>query len=156
MIPRLIEELGPWSWWIGGVLLLALEIVLPGNVFVWFGIAAILTGLVALLSISDLSWQVELIIFGVLSLVLVILGRRYFARSTESDEPMLNRRADGLVGREYTLTAPIVGGVGSIRVNDANWRISGPDLPSGTRVRVVGHDGGLLEVTSAEAPASAN
>ena len=148
MIGDFVEGLGPWAWWIGGVILLALEIALPGNVFVWFGIAAILTGVVAMF--SDLAWQVLLIIFAVLSLVLVIVGRRYFARGSQSAAPLLNRRADSLVGRVYVLSEPIVGGSGTIRVNDANWRINGPDLPSGTRVRVVGHDGVVLTVASAE------
>lgn len=148
MIADFVEGLGPWAWWVGGVVLLALEIVLPGNVFVWFGIAAILTGVVAMF--TDLAWQVLLIIFGALSLVLVIVGRGYFARGSQSAEPLLNRRADSLIGRVYVLSEPIVGGSGTIRVNDANWRVNGPDLPSGTRVKVVGHDGVVLTVARTE------
>lgn len=144
-----VEGLGAWAWWIGGVILLALEILAPGNVFVWFGVAAILTGVVALL--ADITWQLEWIIFGVLSLVLVIAGRRYFARRAEtSAEPFLNRRLDAMVGHDYVLSEPIVDGVGQIRINDANWRINGPDLPSGSRVRVVGHDGAVLTVAAAD------
>ncbi len=141
----LLDQLGPWSWWIGGVILLALEILLPGNVFVWFGIAAILTGVVALF--ADLTWQVDLILFGVLSLVLVVVGRRFFARGSESEQPLLNRRLDGMVGQTYVLPEPIVGGIGHVRVYDANWRVAGPDLPSGTRIRIVGHDGAVLRVS---------
>ncbi|MCB1486362.1 MAG: NfeD family protein [Bauldia sp.] len=149
MILELLDELGAWAWWVGGVVLLALEILLPGNVFVWFGIAAILTGVVALF--TDLSWQLDLLIFAVLSLVLVIVGRRYFARSSASDEPHLNSRLDGMVGHVYVLHQPIVDGVGQIRVYDANWRVKGPDLPSGARVKVMGHDGAVLTVGRAEA-----
>ncbi|SDB03386.1 NfeD family protein [Bauldia litoralis] len=144
MILDLLDDLGPWAWWIAGLVLLGLEIILPGNVFVWFGIAAILTGAVALF--ADFGWQVDLILFAVLSLVLVIVGRRFFARRSRSDEPMLNRRLDGMVGRQYVLPEPIVGGVGHVRVNDANWRVTGPDLPSGTRIKVVGHDGAVLRI----------
>lgn len=144
-----VEGLGAWAWWIGGVILLALEIVAPGNIFVWFGLAAILTGVVAMF--GDVSWQVELLIFGVLSLVLVIAGRRYFARrSGGGAEPFLNQRLDGMVGRDYVISEPIVDGVGHVRVNDANWRITGPDLPSGARVKVVGHDGAVLTVVATE------
>ena len=63
MILDFIRDLGAWAWWVGGAILLALEIVAPGNVFVWFGIAAILTGAVAL--VADISWQVQLILFAV-------------------------------------------------------------------------------------------
>ena len=148
MIFDTIRQLGPWSWWVIGLVLLALEIVVPGNVFVWFGIAAILTGAMALF--TDFGWQVELIVFVVLSLVLVIAGRRAFARDAESSEqPFLNDRAHRLVGGSHVLAQPIVDGQGRIRIDDTNWRVTGPDLPSGTRVRIVGADGSVLAVEKA-------
>jgi membrane protein implicated in regulation of membrane protease activity len=148
MILETIRQLGPWSWWVVGLVLLALEIVVPGNVFVWFGIAAILTGALALF--TDFGWQVELIVFVVLALVLVIVGRRAFARDAEtSEQPYLNERANRLVGGTHVLAHPIVDGQGRIRIDDTNWRITGPDLPSGTRVRVTGADGSVLSVEKA-------
>jgi inner membrane protein len=148
VILETIRALGAWAWWIGGVILLALEIVVPGNVFVWFGIAAILTGVVAI--VTDLAWQVEAIIFGVAAIVLVVVGRRYFARVGGSEEPLLNERATQLIGKVYVLGDPIVAGMGRIRVGDTVWRLTGPDLPSGTRVRIVGHDGTVLRAAPAE------
>ena len=38
------SQLGPWGWMIAGLILLGLEIIAPGNVFVWFGVAALITG----------------------------------------------------------------------------------------------------------------
>jgi len=149
MIPDALTELGGWSWWIAGVALLALELAIPGNVIVWFGVAAILTGSVALL--LDLGWQVELVIFTVLSVVLLIAGRSYFAREVSpGEQPFLNARAMRLVGGTYVLTHPIVDGQGTIRIDDSNWRVTGPDLPPGTKVRVAGADGAVLAVEPAE------
>jgi hypothetical protein len=148
MIVDVIRGLGPWAWWIGGAILLALEIAVPGNVFVWFGIAGILTGAVSLL--TDLGWQGELILFAGASLVLVIVGRRYFARAGASEEPLLNERATRLIGQSYILGDPIVGGTGRIRIGDTVWRLTGPDLPSGTRVRIIGHEGPVLHAVKAE------
>lgn len=136
--------LGHWTWIVGGLLLLGFEVIAPGNIFVWFGLAAVFTGVVSI--IGGLSWQIGLLVFGISSLLFVIIGRRYFARSSESEEPLLNRRTDRLTGTVYTLAEPIVGGVGTVRINDANWRIKGPDLPSGTRVKVVGSEGAVLTV----------
>jgi hypothetical protein len=148
-IQDIIEELGPWAWWIAGLILLALELLLPGNVLVWFGIAAMLTGLEVL--IVDFGWQVSVLIFVVLSAVLVLLGRRYFARpAAQGEQPFLNDRARRLVGGTYVLTRPIVSGRGQIKVDDTNWRVTGPDLPSGTKVRVAGADGAVLAVEPAE------
>jgi hypothetical protein len=44
------------------------------------------------------------------------------------------------------LAAPIVDGHGQVKIDDTNWRITGPDLPSGTRVKVIGADGAVLKV----------
>ncbi|KAB2873163.1 MAG: NfeD family protein [Bauldia sp.] len=153
MILQYLESLGPWGWWIAGLVLLGLEIVVPGNVFVWFGIAGLLVGALALF--TDLGWQIELIVFGVLSLILVVAGRRYFARpAAAGEEPLLNERATRLVGKVFVLGEPIVDGRGTIRVGDANWLVAGPDLPSGSHVRVTGHDGSVLTVKRAETPPS--
>jgi len=148
MILDFIRDLGAWAWWVGGALLLAIEIVAPGNIFVWFGIGAILTGAVAL--VTDISWQAQLILFAVLSLILVIVGRRYFGRASASEEPLLNERATRLVGESYVLGDPIVGGAGRVKIGDSMWRLTGPDLPSGTKVRIVGHDGAVLRAAKAE------
>ena len=148
MILQAINQLGPWSWWVFGLILLGLEILVPGNVFVWFGVAALITGVLALF--THFGWQTELIVFVVLAVVLVIAGRRLFARTTQpGEQPFLNDRAHRLVGSSYMLVAPIVDGRGQVRVDDTNWRITGPDLPSGTRVKVVDADGAVLKVEKA-------
>ncbi len=145
MIFHAIRQLGPWTWWVVGLVLLALEIAVPGNVFVWFGVAALLTGVVALF--SHFGWQVELTVFVVLALVLAIAGRRLFARTSEpGEQPFLNDRGHRLVGGSYVLSAPIVDGHGRVRIDDTNWRITGPDLASGTKVKIVGADGAVLKV----------
>jgi membrane protein implicated in regulation of membrane protease activity len=149
MVVDFIRQLGPWAWIIAGLALLAFELIAPGNVFVWFGLAALVTGGLALL--TDFTWQVDFLVFAVLSLVLVIAGRRYFARAeAPSEQPFLNQRAEGLVGRTYPLAEPIVSGHGRIRIDDTTWRITGPDLPSGTKIRVVSADGAVLGVTKAD------
>jgi membrane protein implicated in regulation of membrane protease activity len=149
-MPLLLEQLGPWAWWIAGLILLALEIAVPGNIFVWFGVAAMLTGLTILVA-GDFPWQVYALLFAVLSGVLVVLGRRYFAReNAPSEQPFLNDRTRRLVGATHVLTKPIVDGEGHIKIDDTNWRVVGPDLPSGTRVRVAGADGSVLRVERAE------
>ena len=148
MILDFIDDLGAWAWWVGGAILLAIEILAPGNVFVWFGIAAVLTGTAAL--VTDIAWQYQLLIFAVLAIALVLVGRRYFGRAGASEEPLLNERATRLIGQSYVLGEPIVAGNGRIRIDDTIWRLTGPDLPSGTRVRIVGHDGSVLQAALAD------
>jgi membrane protein implicated in regulation of membrane protease activity len=145
MVLDFIRSLGPWAWVIAGLILLGLEVLAPGNVFVWFGIAALITGGLAL--VTSFGWQTEFLVFVVLAVILVVAGRRYFARGTAvSEQPFLNQRAAGQIGRTFVLAEPIVGGQGRIRIDDTTWRVSGPNLPSGTKVRVVSADGAMLEV----------
>ncbi|TCM53656.1 hypothetical protein C8J36_106104 [Rhizobium sp. PP-F2F-G48] len=154
MVARIIEELGPWAWWVLGLVLLAAEILVPGVFLVWIGMAAILTGALALIfwNADFFGWHVQLPLFAVLSLVSVLVGRRLLARFDHpSDAPLLNQRGRSLIGRTAILEEPIAEGRGRVRLGDTTWPVSGPDLPIGARVRVVSADGQWLRVD--EAPA---
>lgn len=140
MFARILGELGPWSWMAVGLVLLILEIVAPGVFLLWIGIAAVIVGLLSL-ALWDSAfwvWQAQVVVFLILSLVCVLLGRRYMAgRADSSDQPLLNRRSAQMIGRTATLTEPIENGRGRVQLGDTMWRVSGPDLPVGARVRVV-------------------
>ncbi len=147
MFADLFAQLGPWTWIIVGLILLVLEIfvAVPGSLFLFTGIAALIVGASALF--FDWAWQFQLVGFAVLSLVLVIFGRRYFARQeVEAKDQGLNERGSRLIGHVYTLSEPIVNGSGRVRVGDSTWGVSGLDMPSGTRVKVVAVDGATLRV----------
>jgi membrane protein implicated in regulation of membrane protease activity len=138
-------SLGHWNWFILGAVLLAIEIMAPGSFMLWFGLSAIAVGLISLAIVWP--WQAQLITFAVLSLVSLIVWRRFGRKVDDtSDQPFLNRRAQEFVGRIFTLEKPIEDGAGSVRVGDTVWRVSGPDTPAGSRVKVLRTDGGTLVV----------
>ena len=140
-----IIELGPWVWMILAAILFVLELISPGIFFMWFGVAAAVTGLIVFR--YDLSWQWQLVSFAVLSLITVLLANRYLRQNPlESERPLLNERAVQLVGQSFELLDPIVDGRGSIKTGDTIWRVEGPELPVGARIKVVGADGTLLKV----------
>lgn len=151
MIARLVLEFGPWSWWVLGLLLLAAEVFVPGVFLVWIGLAALATGMLSLLlwDAALWAWQVQLIVFALLSMMAVLIGRRIVVTSHESDEPLLNKRAESLVGRTAVLEQPIAEGHGRVRLDDTTWAVEGPDLPAGTRVRIVASRGRNLTVERA-------
>lgn len=140
-----------WFWWAVAVLLFAGEAVLPGTFLLWLGFAAIGTGLVHLLA-PGLDPTTQWFVFALLSLVAV--GTGWYLRRRRppqpSDQPLLNRRADQLVGRVLPLESAIIDGRGRVRVDDAFWAVQGPDLPTGTRVRVAAVEGMTLRVVAAE------
>lgn len=135
-----------WHWIVLGMALAVCEMILPGVLFLWWGIAAVATGVILWL-FPDMSWQYQVVIFAVLAVAATIGGRLLWKRAdTESDHPNLNRRGHQYVSRVFTLDAPIVNGVGKLRVDDTTWKVSGRDLPAGQRVRVTGVDGVVLKV----------
>jgi membrane protein implicated in regulation of membrane protease activity len=146
MIASIIAELGPWNWIVLGCVLLALEIAAPGFFLLWIGVAALITGAISLvpsafsIMLSDSpwwGWQTQVVVFLVLSVVFAYAGSRLMRpKKGDSDQPLLNRRGEQLIGRTATLTEPIANGRGRIRIGDTLWRVTGPDLPVGTQVRV--------------------
>ncbi len=149
IVERLITELGPWNWWVLGLLLLGLEILAPGTIFLWFGISAIVIGTIALF--VPMAWQVALALFLVLSFASLLVGRRLMNRpGAEEGDPGLNRRGSRYIGRVFVLKEPVSEGTGRLSIDDTVWRISGPDLPAGRKVRVDAVEGARLVVSSAE------
>jgi inner membrane protein len=149
VVSEMFSTLGTWNWLIFGFILMALELAAPGVFLFWLGLAALLVGLVSF--VLDPSWQIQLLMFAVFAACAVPVWRRLAlsARKTDQSNAFLNRRAEALVGRVFTLEKPIVDGAGTVRVDDTIWRVAGPDTPAGSRVRVVHADGANLTVAAA-------
>jgi len=138
-----------WHWWVLGLVLVVAEMLSPTGFFLlWIGAAAIVVGAVAW-AVPTLGWEVEALMFGVLSVASFLAWKRYRHKPAASDQPTLNRRGHSYVGRTFTLSAPIVNGVGTLHVDDSQWRISGADAGIGTQVKVVAVDGATLKVERA-------
>jgi membrane protein implicated in regulation of membrane protease activity len=144
---EMFSTLGTWNWLIFGFILMALELMAPGVFLFWFGLAALLVGLVSFA--VHPSWQVQLLLFAAFALAAVPIWRRLASSGRVNSNPFLNRRADALVGRVFTLEKPIVDGSGTVRIDDTIWRVAGPDAPAGSRVKVVQADGANLTVAAA-------
>lgn len=145
-----LQSISAWHWLVLAVVLVILETLSPGVFFLWLGIAAGLVGLLLGLW-PGIDWPFQLLLFACFSLLSLLVSRRYFRRfPIATDEPRLNRRGEQYLGRTFTLSAPILNGVGRIRVDDTTWKIAGPDCPAGSRVRVNGVDGMVLQVRCEE------
>jgi len=149
LVESTINALGPWSWFVLGLILLGLEILAPGTIFLWFGLSALVVGVLSL--VFDFAWQIDVALFLVLSLISLLIGRKLMLRlASEKGDPGLNQRGSRYIGREFTLAAPLSEGAGNLSIDDTIWRITGPDLPSGTKVRIEAIDGARLVVRPAE------
>ena len=135
-----------FAWGAAALLLFAAEALAPGAFMLWLGFAAVVV-FIGVLLIPGISLLAQVAAFVVLSFISILVYRLWFSRADRvSDQPMLNRRAAQLVDRVVPLESAIVNGRGRVQIADALWDVSGPDLPVGTPVRVVGADGMTLRV----------
>lgn len=135
-----------WHWWAFGAFLLIVELLVPGMFFIWMAEAAIVTGLLLFL-MPGLAWEVQMIVFSLLSVLSIAVFRRFLKNHPiKTDQPLLNQRTAGYVGRIFTLEHPIVNGQGKIRVDDSTWKIHGEDCAAGSKVKVISASGVILNV----------
>lgn len=145
-----IAELGGWSWLILAGIFLLLELAVPGVFFIWFGAAAAVVGATAL--VTGIAWQWQMVLFVVLSIAAAFAARNYMRNNpSDSDRPLLNKRAEQHVGRAYVLDEAIENGHGKVRIGDTVWLVEGEDLAKGESVKVTGADGTTLLVEPAKA-----
>lgn len=141
-----IQHLSFWDWLALGTVLLILEVFGAGGYLLWVGMAAAIVGVLTFL-IPDLSWEMQLLLFGLLSVLTALYWwKRQRSALRASDQPTLNLRGQELIGKTFVVHEAIVGGRGKIKVADGVWMAKGPDTPAGSRVRVIGQEGVVIEV----------
>ena len=138
------------AWAAVALLLFAAEALAPGAFMLWMGFAAAAVFLGVLLLPPGIPVLAQVAAFVVLSFVSIQVYRTWFrGRGRASDQPALNRRSAALVGRVLPLERAIVDGRGRVQIADAYWEVTGPELPAGTHVRIVGGDAMTLQVEPA-------
>ena len=147
LMENLIDNYG---WWLLALVLIGAEMILPGYFLLWIGFAAGIMGAVMLI-VPALPAIAQALVFSALAIATCAIYWRFIRPLAEqrNDQPLLNRRAEKLVGQHFVLIEPIVNGRGKVRVGDGSWLAEGPDLPAGVEVEVVAVDGTSLRVRAA-------
>jgi len=123
-------------WATLALLLIVGETLTPGVFLMYAGFAAGGVFLV-LLAFPDLTLVSQAVLFSLFCAISVAAYVKFFrGRGRASDQPLLNRRGEQLVGQVFVLEQAIVDGRGRVKIGDAFWVAEGPDLPQGVRVRV--------------------
>ncbi len=135
-----------WGWLGLGLVLIAAEVLAaPGTYLLFVGIAAVAMAMIS--AFAPLTGGTELVAFGVLALISGFIGWKIYGARVENDAARdLHDPAVTLVGRTLTLSGAIVDGVGQVRMDDTVWRVAGPELPVGAKVRIKALDGSTLIV----------
>jgi inner membrane protein len=136
-----------WVWLSLGLILGAIEMLVPGFFLMWLGLAALIVGVLTWALPISLPLQVAL--FAILSVLTVYAGKKFLKDNPiESTDPMLNDRGARLTGEIVTVVEAIVDGRGRVKVGDTEWNARGVDAKAGAKVRVTGADGAVLLVAA--------
>lgn len=137
-----------WVWILLGFLLLLAELLTPGGLYLlFFGVAAILVGLLAGLSLIGPPW-VQWFMFSVFSVVALSLFRRPLLKRLRP--AALAQEVDSLVGETaIALEDMAADAVGKAELRGAAWNarnVGGNSLARGQRCTVEKVDGLMLFV----------
>jgi membrane protein implicated in regulation of membrane protease activity len=145
-----IAALGPWTWIIAGLLMMAVELLAPGLFFIWLGLAALAAGVAV--AVFGFGWTVGAMLFATFAVGSVLGGRALMrARGSEPETATrLNALSRNLIGQVVQLEHAIENGKGRIRIGDTVWQAAGANAAAGDMVRIVRLDGSSLVVERAD------
>lgn len=140
-----------WVWMVGGIGLILAELIVPSFFVVWFGLGALLVGLLALLA-PDLSLTVQLAIWTAASLAMVMLWFKVFKPGFHKTRiGTATGEVVGEIGLLVNAVAPFERGKVRFQrpvLGSEEW-ICMADTPiaAGERVKVVAVEGSFLTVS---------
>ncbi len=133
-------------WFLIGLGLLLLELVLPGLVILFFGAGAWVTALACVIHDFNLNWQI--LIFLVASLMGLVLLRKYlrrkfFGKKSGTEEDQLEE----FIGRKAKVIEDFEDGLGRVEFKGTQWsaRCDEP-LKKSQWVKILSKDSLILEV----------
>ena len=72
-----------------------------------------------------MSWELQFVLFTILSVILLLLGHYYLRPMMKSDEPLdINNPVNSLVGRNVVAFTNFENGDGRVTVGDTQWKAS--------------------------------
>lgn len=140
-----------WVWMVGGIGLILAELVVPSFFVVWFGLGALLVGLLALLA-PNLSLTVQLAIWTAASLAMVMLWFKVFKPGFHKTRiGTATGEVVGEIGLLVNAVAPFERGKVRFQrpvLGSEEW-VCMADTPiaAGERVKVVAVEGSFLTVS---------
>jgi inner membrane protein len=139
-----------WHWIVIGLLLIGAEMLLPAFYLIWFGLGALLLGLV--MTVLPLSMNSQLFAWTATSAAMVLLWFRYLKPRTMTQVG----QSEGIVGEVGLLSRAVAPfAPGEVRFQKP---IAGADcwpciadeaIAAGERVRLVSVEGNVFKVTKA-------
>lgn len=141
-----------WHWVVGGIALILAELVIPSFFVVWFGLGALLVGLLALA--FELSLTAQLATWTVASLAMVWLWFRVFKQSFQRTRiGTADGEVIGEIGLLVSAVAPFERGKVRFQrpvLGAEEWVcLSDTAIAAGERVKVIAVEGSFLKIGKA-------
>lgn len=139
-----------WHWIVGGIVLVLAELVIPSFFIVWFGLGALLTGLLTLA--FGLSVTAQLATWTLASLAMVVLWFRVFKQSfVKTRVGTADGEVIGEIGLLVSAVAPFERGKVRFQrpvLGSEEWVcLADAPIAAGERVKVVAVEGSFLKVS---------
>ncbi|MCB2098026.1 MAG: NfeD family protein [Parvularculaceae bacterium] len=146
-----LETMPFWYWFVFAVILLIVEISTGTTYFLWPAAAAVIVGFADLWPL-DGAWRMQLLIFGVITVLLTIVATpkvKPWLHKSQADHLTLNERGAQKIGKRVKVDEAFSAGEGRVRYGDTVWLAAskdGANFEKGAEVEIVGVDGAKLYV----------
>lgn len=150
LIVSFLEGMNATRWGLLGLTLVGLELITGTTYILWPAAAALI--LAVLVFFLPLSWEVQFVLFFILSIVLLVAGHRYLRPMMKSGEPTeVNDPGQTMLGRRVTAFSNFENGHGRVTVGDTQWSAStdSGDPKSGDALVIISVAGTTLIVEPA-------
>lgn len=155
MVTEFFQHLTVWHWVGLGLILLTAEIAVGTFDLLWVAMAAFVTALFTMLAPGEVGeWQGQLVVFGLVSVAFVLMGRTVFRglRRAPSSHPNINDRTSAMIGKHGQAVGEFDQGAGRVKIGDTSWSavsVDGAAIVEGDDVVVAGAEGTTLKVRPA-------
>jgi len=147
LIDFLVNHTHWWHWMIFGLVLIVTEIAMPLFVIIWFGLAALVVGLIDLLFAT--SFMTEIALWTIISVVLLLVWFKFFKEKgiSKSGQSDFTLKTKGVVIEKIPhgergkvrFEAPVLG--------SSEWNATSEEnLEVATTIRIVEVNGQLIKV----------
>ncbi len=143
-----LSHWGVWEWSTFGLILMILELIMPGTFIIWFGLGAIMTGVI--IAFVPLTVSGQLATFAVCSAISLFFGFFVYKRIFGANKEVAQKNKTGAhkyIGQSFKVVEAIEDDLGKVAVGDTVWLAkSKHPIAKGRRAKVIDVEGTVLIV----------
>lgn len=118
---EILTQLTAWHWLMLGVVLLGIELMTGSTYILWPAVSALAVGVLLFIA-PGMGWEMQMLLFFLLSITTLVLGRTHLQKLVKGGEPSdLNDPGQAMVGRQVKAVADFSGIEGRVEVGDTQW-----------------------------------